>query len=161
LLYQLSYAPAPKTSPDPTGNSRERWPGVMRFAVGLSLSLLLSGLATPTAAQRSAETDRWQVTLGDGRILWDVRLVKLEGESLHVSRGDSLAVVSVGQITELRLIRKSEMRLGDGAGGAMAALMGSDDEVYDLTPLEFGDRLRAVQKLFLYHPPDAKPAVGP
>jgi len=157
----LSYAPVPKTSPDPAGNSRERWAGVMRFALGLSLSLLLSGLASPTAAQRSAEADRWQVTLGDGRILWDVRLVKLEGESLHVSRGDSLAVVSVGQITELRLIRKSEMRLGDGAAGAMAALMGSDDEVYDLTPLEFADRLRAVQKVFLYHPPDAKPAAGP
>jgi hypothetical protein len=161
LLYQLSYAPAPKTSPDPAGNSRERWAGIMRFALGLSLPLLLSALATPTAAQRSAEADRWQVTLGDGRILWDVRLVKLEGESLHVSRGDSVAVVSVGQITEVRLIRKSEMRLGDGAAGAMAALTGSDDEVYDLTPLEFADRLRAVQKLFLYHPPDAKPAAGP
>jgi hypothetical protein len=37
----------------------------------------------------------------------------------------------------------------------MAALMGSDDEVYDLTPLEFPDRLRAVQKIFLYHPPDS------
>jgi hypothetical protein len=161
LLYQLSYAPAPKTSPGPTGNSRDRWAGVMRFALGLSLFLLLSGLAAPTAAQRSAEADRWQVTLGDGRILWDVRLVKLEGESLHVSRGDSLAVVSVGQITELRLIRKSEMRLGDGAAGAMAALTGSDDEVYDLTPLEFAERLRAVQKVFLYHPPDANPAAGP
>src|SRR4029077_17587002 len=119
LLYQLSYAPAPKTSPGPTGNSRDRWAGVMRFALGLSLFLLLSGLATPTAAQRSAEADRWQVTLGDGRILWDVRLVRLEGESLHVSRGDSLTVVSVGQITELRLIRKWELWLCDASPGAL------------------------------------------
>ena len=57
-------------------------------------------------------------------------------------------------MTELRLIQKSEMRLGDGAAGAMAALMGADDEVYDLTPLEFADRLRAVQKVLLYHPPE-------
>jgi hypothetical protein len=134
---------------------------VIRFALGLLLSVVLTGLAPPAAAQQGADPDRWQVTLGDGRILWDVRLVKLEGESLHVSRGDSLGVVSVGQITELRLIRKSEVRFGDGAAGAMPALMGSDDEVYDLTPLEFADRLRAVQKVLLYHPPDAQPAAGP
>jgi hypothetical protein len=36
--------------------------------------------------------------------------------------------------------------------------MGSDDEVYDLTPLEFSDRLRVVQKIFLYHPPDSAAA---
>jgi hypothetical protein len=110
--------------------------------------------AAPAATPAPATPDRWQITLADGRILWDVRLVKLAGESLHVRRGDSLAVVSVGQVTELRLIQKSELRLGDGAAGAMAALMGADDEVYDLTPLEFADRLRAVQKVLLYHPPE-------
>ena len=34
----------------------------------------------------------------------------------------------------------------------MSALTGGDDEVYDLTPLEFPDRLRAVQKILLYNP---------
>jgi hypothetical protein len=96
--------------------------------------------------------DRWQLTLADGSYLWDVRLVKLTGDSIHARRGDSLAVVSVGQVNELRLIRKSEVQLGT-PGGAMAALTGADDEVYDLTPLEFADRLRVVQKIFLYHPP--------
>ena len=130
----------------------------MRFGFGVSLLIVLATGTTPAASQTSAAPDRWQVTLADGRILWDVRLVKLEGESLHVRRADSLAVVSVSQVTELRLIKKSEIRLGEGAAGAMAALMGSDDEVYDLTPLEFADRLRAVQKVFLYHPPDGASA---
>jgi hypothetical protein len=130
----------------------------MQFGFGVSLLIVLATGATPAVSQTSAAPDRWQVTLADGRILWDVRLVKLEGESLHVRRADSLAVVSVSQVTELRLIKKSEMRLGEGAAGAMAALMGSDDEVYDLTPLEFADRLRAVQKVFLYHPPDGASA---
>jgi hypothetical protein len=130
----------------------------MRFGFGAPLFIFLAALATPAVSQTGAASDRWQVTLADGRILWDVRLVKLEGESLHVRRADSLGVVSVSQVTELRLIRKSELRLGEGAAGAMAALMGSDDEVYDLTPLEFADRLRAVQKVFLYHPPDETPA---
>ena len=130
----------------------------MRFGFGVPLVIFLAALATPAASQTGVAPDRWQVTLADGRILWDVRLVKLEGESLHVRRADSLAVVSVSQVTELRLIKKSELRLGEGAAGAMAALMGSDDEVYDLTPLEFADRLRAVQKVLLYHPPDETPA---
>jgi hypothetical protein len=43
------------------------------------------------------------------------------------------------------------MRLGDGAA-AMSALTGSDDEVYDFSPLDFAERLRAMQKIFLYHP---------
>ena len=38
----------------------------------------------------------------------------------------------------------------------MAALTGADDEVYDLTLLEFADRVRAVQKIFLLHPPAAR-----
>jgi hypothetical protein len=47
------------------------------------------------------------------------------------------------------------MQVGGPAGGAMGALMGSDDEVYDLTTLEFPERLRAVQRILLYHPPDS------
>lgn len=132
----------------------------MRSGIGIALCLLAAPLATPGAAQSAAGPDRWQITLGDGRVLWDVRLVKLEGESLHVRRGDSLAVVSVGQINELRLIQKSEIRMGEGAAGAMSALTGADDEVYDLTPLEFADRLRAVQKVLLYHPPEGA-STGP
>jgi hypothetical protein len=132
----------------------------MRSGFGIALCLLATSIAAPGDAQNAPGPDRWQITLVDGRILWDVRLVKLEGESLYVRRGDSLGVVSVGQVTELRLIRKTEVRMGDGAGGAMAALMGADDEVYDLTPLEFADRLRAVQKVLLYHPPEGTTA-GP
>ncbi|HEU5171868.1 MAG TPA: hypothetical protein VFU46_15075 [Gemmatimonadales bacterium] len=115
--------------------------------------LLLSLAALPAAAQSQPGDDRWQLALDDGSYLWDVRLVKLEGDSIHVRRGDSVAVVSVSQVNEFRLIRKSEMQLGT-PGGAMAALTGADDEVYDLTPLEFADRVRAVQKIFLYHPPE-------
>ena len=100
---------------------------------------------------RSAD-DRWQLTLADGTYLWDVRLVKLAGDTIHVRGRDSTAAVTVAQVNEFRLIRKSEMQLGT-PGGAMAALTGADDEVYDLTPLDFADRLRAVQKIFLYHPP--------
>jgi hypothetical protein len=120
----------------------------------LLLLALLAAFAAESLAAQSRPDDRWQLTLADGSYLWDVRLVKLEGDSIHTRRGDSVAVVSVAQVNELRLIRKSEVQLGT-PGGAMAALTGADDEVYDLTPLEFADRLRAVQKIFLYYPPEA------
>ena len=62
--------------------------------------------------------------------------------------------VPVAHINEIRLIRKSEMQLGGegAAAGAMNALVGGDDEIYDLTPLDFADRLRTVQKILLLHP---------
>jgi hypothetical protein len=117
----------------------------MLAAAALSLAALT---ATPLAAQQD---DRWQVTLDQDRYVWDVRLVRLDGDSLVVTQADSSLSLPVERINEIRLIRKSEMRLGDGTA-AMSALTGRDDEVYDFTPLDFAERVRAIQKIFLYHP---------
>jgi len=159
LLYQLSYALDPtKRDRPPPETQVIHWTGSMRLGTPLSLaatSLALLVAASPCVGQTPADSDRWQVTMGEGQVLWDVRLMKLAGDSLYTQRGDSVAVVPVARITELRLIKKSEMQVGGPAGGAMGALMGSDDEVYDLTTLEFPERLRAVQKILLYHPPDS------
>ena len=79
--------------------------------------------------------------------------MRLEGDSLLVRQSDSVVSVPVERITEVRLIRKSEMRTGESAAAAaMNALTGADDEVYDLTPLDFAERMRAIQKILLYHP---------
>ena len=77
------------------------------------------------------------------------------GDSLFVRQSDSTLGVPVAHIKELRLIRKSEVGLGGGGqmAGAMNALVGGDDEVYDLTPLEFAERIRTLQKILLMHPP--------
>jgi hypothetical protein len=110
-------------------------------------------LALLTASPLLAQGERWQVTLDPEEYVWDIRLVRLDGDSLVVRQADTLRLLPVERISEIRLIKKSEVRLGDGsAGGAMNALMGGDDEIYDLGPLEFADRLRAVQQIFLYHP---------
>ena len=121
--------------------------------IGSTLALLLA-----LAQTAWAQDDRWQVTLDDERYVWDIRLVRLDGDSLVVRQSDSLVSVPVAHINEIRLIRKSEVHVGAGGaggaggGGAMSALIGGDDEVYDLTPLEFGDRLRTIQKILLLHP---------
>jgi hypothetical protein len=113
-----------------------------------SVLLVALALARPLAAQ----DDRWQVTLDGEQYVWDIRLVRLDGDSLIVRQSDSLVHVPVARITEIRLIRKSESRSDDGGGGVMSALTGSDDEVYDLSPLDFAERLRSVQKILLLHP---------
>ena len=111
-------------------------------------------LARPLAAQAPAQDDRWQISLDNDQYVWDIRLVRLDGDSLFVRQSDSVLGVPVAHIRELRLIRKSEVQLGGGdAGGAMSALTGADDEVYDLSPLEFAERIRTVQRILLMHPP--------
>src|SRR5918994_7624920 len=110
----------------------------MRATLAAAALALAALSATPLAAQ---QRDRWQVTLDQDRYVWDVRLVRLDGDSLVVRQADSLLSVPVDRITEMRLIRKSEMQLGDGAM-AMSALTGADDEVYDFAPLEYAERVR-------------------
>jgi hypothetical protein len=121
---------------------------MLRYIVG-ALALLLP-LARPLAAQ----DERWQVALDNDSYVWDIRLVKLDGDSLVVSQSDSLVHVPVAHINEIRLIKKTEVEIGANGvgGGAMSALVGGDDEVYDLTTLEFAERLRAIQKILLLHP---------
>ena len=116
-----------------------------------STLVALAVLAQPLPAQ----ADRWQITLDNDEYVWDIRLVRLDGDSLIVRQADTTLGVPVAKIKELRLIRKSEVQLGAGAtAGAMSALVGGDDEVYDLSPLEYADRLRTVQKILLMHPPE-------
>ena len=112
----------------------------------LGALLLVPLLAAPLAAQQN---DRWQVALDDGGYVWDIRLVRLDGDTLIVSRSDSLIPVPLAHATEIRLIRKSRVDLtgGPATAGAMSALVGGDDEVYDLMPLDLADRREAVRKL--------------
>ena len=119
------------------------------------LKLIAATLVAVTALARplAAQDDRWQISLDNDQYVWDIRLVRLDGDSLFVRQSDSVLGVPVAHIRELRLIRKTEVQLGGGdAAGAMNALVGGDDEVYDLSPLEFAERIRAVQKILLMHP---------
>jgi hypothetical protein len=121
------------------------------FMLG-GLALMSSPLPAQNPPEKPAE-DRWQLTLDDGNYIWDIRLVRLGGDTLVFRQADSLGRVSVQRITEIRRIQKTTVSLAEGAGGAMGALTGADDEVYDLIPLDFPGRIRAVQQILLLHPP--------
>jgi hypothetical protein len=120
------------------------------------LTLLSVGVAAQTPG---ASTDRWQLTMDDGQYIWDIGLVRLDGDQLVFRQADTLGTAPVAKITEVRRIGKTEVRLGEGgAGGAMSALTGADDEVFDLAAMDYAAKLRAVQQILLMHPPkDAQP----
>jgi len=124
------------------------------------LAMLLSALALVPGAIRAQDTpkpsdDRWQIGLENGQYIWDIRLVRLQGDTLVFRQADTLGTVSVQQVGELRLIQKSTMRIGQGAaaGGAISALTGSDDEVYDMLTHDYPARIRTIQQILLLHPP--------
>jgi hypothetical protein len=129
---------------------------MLRYKSFLFAAAFLAG-AAPLQAQQDdqgvrPERERWQVTLDGEKYVWDIGLVRLDGDSLVVRQSDTLARLPVEHITEIRLIRSSTMELGTGAAGAINALTGSDDEIYDFTPLEFAERIRAIQKILVNHP---------
>ncbi len=114
---------------------------------------LLAALAAPAPSAAQAKADRWQITLQNDELLWDIRLVSLEGDKLTYRQADSTGVVKAGEIKEMRLFQASEMQMGT-AGAAFGALSGSDDIVYDMTLLDFAERIRTVQQIFQKYPPN-------
>jgi hypothetical protein len=124
----------------------------MRHRGVFALAALLILPASVAVAQEK-NADRWQITLASGDYVWDIRLVKLDGDQLVFLQADTTGSVGVDKIDELRLIQKTEVRLAEGAGAAQRALTGADDEVYDMKTLDFAGRVRAIQQIFLLHPP--------
>jgi hypothetical protein len=113
---------------------------------------LLAALAAPAPSAAQAKADRWQITLQNDDLLWDIRLLSLNGDKVTYRQADSTHVVPVGEIKEMRLFQASELQMGT-AGGAFGALSGSDDIVFDMTLLDFAERLRTVQQVMLKYPP--------
>jgi hypothetical protein len=123
------------------------------FAVAAVGTLLL--LAPRAArAQDSTRTDpdRWQIQTETGDYIWDIRLLRLSGDTLLFQQADTIGRARVDQIRELRLIRKVVVRMGESPMST-GALTGAGDEIFDLGPLDFAARLRAIQQVFLVHPP--------
>ena len=112
----------------------------------------LAALTAPAPSAAQAKADRWQITLQNDDLLWDIRLVSLDGDKLTYRQADTTAVVTVGKVKEMRLFQASEMQMGT-AGAAFGALSGSDDIVFDMTLLDFAERLRTVQQVMLKYPP--------
>ncbi len=110
--------------------------------------------AVPVTAQRD---DRWQVTLNDGKILWELDLVRFRGDTLVVQQGDSTFWFPINQIDELRLVRKAERRQTAEPNRYGGVLGGADDEAFRLTLYDLAERRQILAQIFRDHPPAPSP----
>ena len=117
-------------------------------------SLWVAGIALLGAAALTAQQgDRWQITLNDGRILWDLHLVRFRGDTLVVQQGDSTFRLPIRQVDELRLVRKAERRQTAEPNRYGGVLGGADDQVFRLTLYDLAERRQIVAQIFQDHPP--------
>jgi hypothetical protein len=110
-----------------------------RFTLVLLAGCLVS--TTPLWAQEAAPLpERWQLTFADQSYLWDVRLVKLAGDTLVVQSRDSLIPTSVVDLTELRLLPETILKVGDGHRSGIGALGDNNVRVIDMAVLSVAER---------------------
>ncbi len=110
--------------------------------------LLLAAGARPVAAQAVTPLpDRWQLTFNDQHYVWEVRLVRLAGDTLIVRGRDSLIEAPVGNLAEIRLLPESILLVGDGHHSAVSALAGNNPGVFDMSRLDPTGRKATIQKL--------------
>jgi hypothetical protein len=122
----------------------------------LALSLLAAVAPTlfclsSLAAQAPASSpDRWQLTLKDRSFLWNVRLVRLSGDTLTVRSADSLVATPIQDITSIQLLAETILRVGDGHRSGVGALGDNNSPVVDLTQLALAARRQRIQALVDY-----------
>ena len=121
-------------------------------------AFVLAGWALLGAAAVAAQQDeRWQVTLNDGTIVWDLRLVRLRSDTLVLRGSDSTYRFSIGQVDELRMVRKSVRHQTAEPNRYGGVLGGADDEVYRLTLYGVSERRAMIEQIFKDHPPEPSP----
>jgi len=119
----------------------------------LVAGIILLG-AAPVTAQPE---DRWQLTLNDGTIIWELHLVRFRDDTLVVQQRDSTLRFPIAQVDELRLVRKAERRQTAEPNRYGGVLGGSDDEVFRLTLYNLVERRQIVAQIFKDHPPAPSP----
>lgn len=125
----------------------------MRRLDPVGLVALCIGTASVATGQTSAPAPsphRWQLTLADQSYLWNVRLVRLTGDTLTVSLGDSLIGTPIRQIREIQLLPETILRVGDGHRSGIGALGDNNSPVFDLAALAIAARRKKIQALLDY-----------
>ena len=124
----------------------------MRVRVLLAVFFCGIGLSLP---RLGAAQDRWQVTLRDGTLVWDLRLMQLAGDTLVFRPADTARALRfpVMQVDVLRLVQKAEKRQGAPDGrGTGNGLMGGTDLIWQLTLLNKAERLTVLHQILEEHP---------
>src|SRR3989442_8354944 len=101
---------------------------------GLRVSLVLLGAALLGALPGAAQQDRWQITLRDGAVLWELQLVRLDGDTVVFQHGDSTLRLHLLQVDEGRLVRASVRQITPEAGPYGGVPEGPKDGGYSPHP---------------------------
>ncbi len=123
----------------------------MKPLVVLAVALVGAGSA------RAQQDDRWQVTLNNGAIIWELHLVQLRNDTLVLRSSDSTYRLPIGFVDELRMVRKSVRHQTPEPNRYGGVLGGVDDEVYRLTLYTIPERRGIIAQIFKDHPPSAPP----
>lgn len=118
-----------------------------------TLGLVAAISASPLAAQTDASApsaDRWQLTLTDQSYVWNVRLVRLSGDTLIVRTHDSLVATPIQDITEIQLLGETILRVGDGHRSGVGALGDNNSPTIALAKLPLPDRRKRIQAILEY-----------
>ena len=118
------------------------------FAAAVALGSL-TGSALSAQASHSG-LDRWQLTLNDQSYLWNVRLVRLSGDTLTVRSSDSLIATPIQEIKAVQLLAETVLRVGDGHRSGIGALGDNNSPLVDLTGLALTARRQRIQALMDY-----------
>ncbi len=107
---------------------------------------------TPGMAQagvRAPHDGLWQITLKDGTIVWNLRLVKLERDMLVFRQDSATLSYPLMRVDELRLVRGGEHEIGPVAAGGRydGAANGASDLVYQFTLLDRAQRRAVVEHI--------------
>src|SRR4051794_41939278 len=103
------------------------------ISVALLAALFVPGSRLHAQQDAPHPRERWQVTLEGEHYVWDIGLVRLDGDSLVVRQADTLARLPVEHITEIRLIQSSTVDLGAGAAGGESGPPRAPARVYRLS----------------------------
>ncbi|HEX2217603.1 MAG TPA: hypothetical protein VHG35_02285 [Gemmatimonadales bacterium] len=126
-----------------------------RLALAVGLGLIVRDVAPVAAQTPPPAADRWQLTLDHERYVWDVRLVKIAGDTLVVQQSDSLVRAPIARIVEMRRFRQTTLLVGDVHTSALDAMAGDIHDVYDLAGLTVAERRRTIQRILAHLRPKA------
>lgn len=111
------------------------------------MAVLLAGVVLFGAAQDTS--DIWQITLKDGTIVWNLRLERLQRDTMVFRQQAGIVRYPLMSVDELRLVRGGRHEIGPVAaeGRYDGAPNGTSDLVFQMTLLDLAERRQVVQEI--------------
>ncbi len=111
------------------------------------MALLFASAVLLGASQDTSAV--WQITLKDGTIVWNLRLERLQHDTIVFRRETRIVRYPLLGVDELRLVRGGKHEIGPVAaeGRYDGAPNGTSDLVFQMTLLDLAERRQVVQEI--------------